>query len=146
MTTNVSFETAKLLKEKGFDTPTLDCYNLNGLLFSNGWCEYVADDHEFDGLIYANKLKEKDVLAPTIAEVVMWFYENHEIWISSIPRLSSWIFEIQEIKTGNNSSLIDIDFYGSNDYLKSKGVPTIMQSPIEAYEAAIVYALTNIVL
>ena len=120
MNTLVNFETAKLLKEKGFDNPTTDCYNLNGLLFSNGWCEYIADDHEFDGLVIPEKLKEKDVLAPTVSETVMWLHEKHGIWIS----VQQNIHDKFEAHTPNC---------------------TPYDSPTEAYEVAIEYTLKNLV-
>jgi len=135
MTTSVSFEIAKLLKEKEFDNPCHDCYNLNGLLFSNGWCEYIADDHEFDGLVRLEKLKEKDVLAPTIAEVVMWLYEKHGIWISVIdisPSHILWEYQISRKEVG----LI----YSSSQYPVKHNY-----SPTEAYEAAIEYTLNNLI-
>lgn len=64
MNTPVSFEIAKLLKEKGFPLKNTGyAYNKNGELvdpcFSIWECE-----------------------APTIAEVVMWIYEKHGIWVS----------------------------------------------------------------
>jgi hypothetical protein len=132
MNNPVNFETAKLLKEKGFDVPASDCYNLNGLLFSNGWCEYIADDHEFDGLIYPNKLKEKDVLAPTIAEVVMWLYDKHGIWIIADPcvNFECWtpgVFTKSDTNLGKYKGLLELN------------------TPTEAYEAAIIYTLKNLI-
>ena len=137
MNTPVKFELAKLLKEKGFDEPTTDCYNLNGLLFSNGWCEYIADDPEFDGLVYPNKLKEKDVLTPTIAEVVMWLYEKHGIWISVEMTGSKKFYPRGRMidKTGQHHV---------GDF-KVNGERLICNSPTEAYEAAIEYTLNNLI-
>ena len=170
MNTVVSFEIAKLLKEKDWNKPTLNFYFEDGESKENVFKDIVGMDYgsefttEFSELIEnwnGKWLTKKNgdrcfgcsksqgyfetFSAPTIADVVMWLYEKHSIWINPIPRLSSWIFTIQEIKTSNNSSLIDIDFYESNDYLKSKGVPIIMKSPTEAYEAAIEYTLKNLV-
>ncbi len=63
MNTPVTFEIAKLLKEKGFD-------NEGDLLY----------DSEFPSL----QPTKPDIYydAPTISEVVMWLYEKHGIWIN----------------------------------------------------------------
>lgn len=128
MTTPVKFELAKLLKEKGYDNPTRDCYNVHGLSFSNGWCEYIEDDFEFDGLVRANKLRKEDTLAPTIAEVVMWLYEKHGIWISvDFNFKTSWFYDIVILSEEGGNILDNFN------------------SPTEAYEAAIEYCLTNLV-
>ena len=42
----VTFEQARLLKEKGFNEICLNAYNLNGLQYQNGWCEYIDDEEE----------------------------------------------------------------------------------------------------
>ena len=152
----VNFELAKLLKEKGFEQETpgyedhkYSFYAIND--FDNDWRDSFSKRREGELLegYYLAPLTEKRenvvIIAPTITEVVMWLYEKHGIWINPIPRLSSWIFTIQEVRTGSNESLIDIDFYESNTYLNFKGVPTIMNSPTEAYEAAIEYTLKNLI-
>jgi hypothetical protein len=114
MNTPVNFEIAKLLKEKGFDNESAHYYNEKGeLLF----------DVDFPSLqptkpdVYYNN--------PTIAEVVMWLYEKHRIWISVL----------QHTKSGKGiyfESVINVmTFSGYN-------------SPTEAYEAAIEYTLKNL--
>ena len=62
MNTPVSFELAKLLKEKGFDV-NCDGYTIHGKMTGVG-----------------NSAKQYS--APTIAEVVMWLYDKYGIWIS----------------------------------------------------------------
>jgi hypothetical protein len=102
MNTPVSFEIAKLLKEKGFDGIEID-YGLNQIL----------------------NLKP----APTIAEVVMWLYEKHGIWISPQP----------------NEPYIDNDWcFTVFKDLKNNGSLEGYNSPTEAYEAAINYVLLNL--
>jgi hypothetical protein len=129
----VNFELAQLLKENGYNEPTYDCYNLNGLLFSNGWCEYIADDYEFDGLVKPHKLKEKDVLAPTISEVVMWLYEKHNIWIS---------VRINGIDKTFDYSIHDIEnMGGSLDNIERSS----FIKPSYAYQEAILYTLKNLI-
>jgi hypothetical protein len=70
----VNFEVAQLLKEKGFDNPTRSIYQYEQL---------VIDSNYEKG--YKNSFNSHDwyeISAPTIAEVVMWLYEKHKIWIS----------------------------------------------------------------
>lgn len=66
MNTPVSFEIAKLLKERGFDQKLTDIgYNVNG-------------EESFDYSI--DRINGVGVASPTIAEVVMWLYEKHKFW------------------------------------------------------------------
>ena len=75
MNTPVSFEIAKLLKERGFKGDTY--YD------DRGWHSFVYYD------IHSKELKPQRwfgdfrniVKAPIIAEVVMWLYKTHGIWI-----------------------------------------------------------------
>ena len=127
MNTPVSFSLAKLLKEKGYDNPTRDCYNVHGLSFSNGWCEYIEDDFEFDGLVKANKLRKEDTLAPTIADVIIWLYEKYNIWISVDPEIdtNTWFHTI----THGKSTTAFGNYSG----------------PIEAYEKGIEHVLNEMI-
>ena len=117
MNTPISFLTAKLLKEKGFPLKNTGyAYNKNSELvdpcFSIWECE-----------------------APTIAEVVMWLYEKHGIWISVIdisPSHILWEYQISRKEVG----LI----YSSSQYPVKHNY-----SPTEAYEAAIEYTLNNLI-
>lgn len=70
----VSFETAKLLKEKGFnkDTYTMSMYDENG----------EAKD------VLLLKVGEEPVLRPTLQMVMKWLREVHNIYIQIM--LDSW--------------------------------------------------------
>jgi len=134
MNTPVSFELAKLLKEKEFDEPTKVWHQRgNGIV---GCVEGQRDFFNRKGDVYTS--------APTIAEVVMWLYEKYNIWISVSP-----VFEFND---------------GREDYLTIRGYQyyiTVItdnkynqekthadrgnkNSPTEAYEAAIKYTLKNL--
>jgi len=65
MNTLVSFELARLLKEKGFNIEKQNFYNSYGQL--------NKDIEDFFIPRYE---------APTISDVVMWLYEKHGIWIA----------------------------------------------------------------
>lgn len=111
MNTPVSFKLAKLLQEKGFDEP---CPNL----------------------YYAPERCKK----PTIAEVVMWLYEKHGIWIANNWQSSrkTFLYELIDINSQENTILIQENNYkdvGEVEYT----------SPTEAYEAAIEYILNNLI-
>jgi hypothetical protein len=117
MITPVKFEIAKLLKEKGFD----------------GECRLCVEDGDERPLpfncgntIHRNSLHPY-YSAPTIAEVVMWLYDKHGIWISVDPEndANAWFYTISH----NKSETI----FGN------------LNSPTEAYEAAIEYTLTNLI-
>jgi hypothetical protein len=121
MNTPVSFEIAKLLKEKG--------YNQQGF-------PYYSKDLDFDDIELNHHYKDfypengyEIFTAPTIAEVIMWLYENHGIWIAvTIISQESWQCYITEI--GKPLGLT----YNTDS-----------NSPIEAYEAAIIYTLKNLI-
>lgn len=119
MNKEVNFEIAKLLKEKGFDT--IDC----------GGYYHVCDGYT-KGYAYCysdvNTQKENAILAPTIAEVVMWLYERHGIWIY-IKQGYKWEWYIETV--ANHPELKYYD--GLED------------SPTEAYEAAIKHTLENLI-
>lgn len=66
----VSFETAKLLKEKGFDEPCLMCYTSDKKLGNYG---------------HYNSYKNSDVFAltaPTLQMAMKWLREVHHIFLS----------------------------------------------------------------
>ena len=128
MNTPVSFELAKLLKEKDFTTPSFHYYKDGKLIepyLENG----SSTDTEFR--VDLSDLKEhfnkwsKAISAPTIAEVVMWLYEKHDIWI--------------EVRKS----------YLLNQFVAVTKNPRIelsaKESPTEAYEAAIEYTLKNLI-
>ena len=122
MNTPVSFPIAKLLKEKGFEQKTKS-YTEDGKLVTVS-------------LTIRRFNPEKNYYpAPTIAEVVMWLYEKHGIWIVvniEKPHLAkSCMFYGNVIKFGLHH--------------KNKHRTVFYNSPTEAYEAAIEYTLNNLI-
>lgn len=107
MTTQVSFKLAKLLKEKGFD-------NYHEGTICSGYS--------------GKKIEENIILSPTIAEVVMWLHNKHNIWIS--------VYKYKDHAADVNDNIV---FRGH--YTKFKD----FNSPTEAYEAAINYVLTKLI-
>lgn len=131
----VNFELAKLLKEKGFDE---QCSNF----YASPRCKmFGIDEH---GRYYPIKNKAKTLwisghaatldsrhvyYAPTIAEVIMWLYEKHGVWIcvATIPFEKHFTFEYS--------------IHNISECLTQDGV---FDSPTEAYEEAIEYTLKNL--
>ncbi len=145
MNTPVSFELAKLLKEKGFDIPTKKYYEYalkskkdkeNGYSGSFGWKkgELNLQSDYFQNNSKSDFTSEMWYMcsSPTITEVVMWLYEKHGIWIVASYELNienhkkEWFWIA--IKDGEEIAYQYKDF----------------SSPAEAYEAGIKHALKNL--
>lgn len=120
MNKEVNFEIAKLLTEKGFDEPSDYYYNENGDLFLH--------------ITFTEKEDDWTIKAPTIAEVVMWLYEKHRVWINVDVDINGKFRHI-------------VRKYNSNDRAwevrKSFTISEYCNSPTEAYELAIKYTLEN---
>ena len=130
MNTPVSFELAKLLKEKEYKDKNMlgtvrlsepEYYDHNGII------------HNIKDIFEEKDYKIEDCFnAPTIAEVVMWLYEKHEIWIGVICDVGNdllFTFKIYSTKIGEERCI---------------GNGIMYESPIEAYEAPIKYTLNNL--
>jgi len=141
MNTPVKFEIAKLLKEKGFDENCSDYYTQTGNLNSDGWGDIIYEQGfgsgepdrmlKFNYSDFNKHQKETCFLCPTIAEVVMWLYEKHGIWITVLQMLHNgetvtWYASYYEQGVGE-----DIEVY--------------YNTPTEAYQAAIEYTLKNLI-
>lgn len=114
MNTIVNFETAKFLKDiKGFEPESKAFYDSSGELFYYNYSNNVMQRFRY--------------AAPTIAEVVMWIYEEHGIWISVLPSYT-WTYQLYN-RVGNQKIFND----------------GLFNSPKEAYEAAIKYTLNNLI-
>lgn len=160
----VSFELAKLLKEKGFDE---ECDYLvyegnkyqylkgekyrNTFLSIKGEDIVIPNEKDWEKQIKENpeKFDRKKwgikITAPTIADVVMWLYEKHDVWISPIPdsssghqllmrKMSVHLFRYRNGLNVQTETLRNID-----------GNIIYFLSPTEAYEAAIEYILNNLI-
>ena len=151
----VSFELAKLLKEKGFDNPVLSYYDsyydsnrfcLNYSIINQYVQEYIEDTGNCLIIPYTSGVGSLDLetinfngwgvnsySAPIVAEVVMWLYEKHKIWIVvNMDIIGRWYYDTYLIKDG---------IPNHNTYKKIER----FKSPTEAYEAAIEYILNNLI-
>lgn len=123
MNTPVNFEISKVLKEKGFNNIECDGYYHVCDGYTKGYAHCYSD---------VNTQREDAILAPTIADVVMWLYEKHGIWtVVNVNIMGSWYFEHFDLKEKRNAQF--------------KPTDTHYDSPTEAYEAAIIYTLKNLI-
>lgn len=121
MTTPVSFSIAKLLKEKGFDVEDRKRYQMYG-------SQSIPQLERYSEVRW--NLYKDYYLAPTIADVIMWLYEKHGIWISVQRDWDIGQCLGFEAIIDDNSGIIN--------------TPTF-NTPTEAYEAAIKFCLTKLV-
>lgn len=146
MNTPVSFELAKLLKEKKFGLNDDDYIQLsrwydkkskyfeNDIYVSkklNKSPNHLGADtiNDFEAnLSFIDNSLDKLYLAPTIAEVVMWLYKRYKIWIS--------VYEYKDHAADAN----DDDVFRTS-YTKIKE----FNCPIQAYEAAIKHVLNELI-
>ena len=113
----VSFEVAKLLKEKGFDVATFHDYDERGIR----WFEEVLVNHNSQG----------GIACPTIQMAMKWLREIHKIHITIYPygdySCDNYQFDIYK------NSILTVS--------KDDGFMTYE----EACEAAIKYCLENLI-
>ncbi len=135
----VNFSIAKLLKEKGFDEPCSHAYKEveNPVLYIHQDKKYNNSfKKEWQNTIRKNSHMDNAEInrysAPTIAEVCMWLYEKHGIWIE-VRKVNYSRFDYKIIN--GTESLMYVKTHLHNSLL----------SPTEAYLAAIEYVLTKLI-
>ena len=122
MNNPVSFKIAKLLKEKGLKLNFCkEVYYEN----PNIEKEFIRIEMIHDWELIEDK---EWYSAPTIAEVIMWLYEKHGIWISVDRHFDKFISK-------NDDILINFD--GNRRFY--------FDTPTEAYSSAIEYCLTKLI-
>ena len=89
----ISFKTAKLAKEKGFDV-SVDRYY-----------DFIGDTCSNMGMINFNVSKSELYSAPTQSLLQKWLRENHTIHCVSIPTYQyenkpSWFYYVQNLESG----------------------------------------------
>lgn len=104
----VSLETAKLLKEKGFDNECDYYISEDGNLFYKGILR-----------VY-NKIGKVTFLCPTLYEAQKWIWENHKMFVSAAPQppftkpleFFFWI-DFPEETIDNYGSLVIVEHFSS---------------------------------
>ncbi len=124
----VSFETAKLLKEKGFDW---ECFGY--------YVDDEPDDVKYSSLCETNSIWESRCCsAPTIQMAMKWLREEHNAMISPYALSLGWYFEIFD--------LTERDITGCKPLYKV-GIPNkeeVLSAYEQACDAAIRYYIENI--
>jgi len=137
----VSFETAKLLKEKGFDEKCRYVYNNEG--------KKITSEHFMEGESFVDKIDIESVarydgwntyllgdyayLCPTIQMAMKWLRKEHNIFIDVL---------ILDLKDGDYSYVVE-DIV-TRDYLATGGNDSY-DTFEEAAEVAIKYCLENLI-
>lgn len=132
----VSFETAKLLKEKGFNCPCKVWYSEYTSQFFRGekYTSIEFDDH--------NRFDENYKFicyAPTLQRVMKWLREVHNLHIEVYRTACGYLYIISRVPTGSDL-YSDGDAYDGDD--ENSGQWTTCE---KACEAAIKYCLENLV-
>lgn len=121
----VSFETAKLLKEKGFDAKCKKYYNLKMLTNLYYGCEYVRNRDLKD---------EDDCSAPSLGMAMKWLREVHKLSIEPYyNEVLTWVVDIKYI--GKHTDTREFETVRENWYKTYE----------QACEAAIKYCLENLI-
>jgi hypothetical protein len=143
--TYVTFEQAKLLKEKDFDEKCRNYYTPEGKEYVNGWGDSIEDtngfstnEHNplfvFDYSDFNKNQKKQYYLAPEQWQVVEWLRINHGIWVRVEPDGDWW----GQIKSNN------IPYARIGKWLVITALAPY-KSPQEAYSTAIDYTLNNLI-
>ena len=119
----VSFETAKLLKEKGFNYPCRVVYSPKGVVK-----HYLKEE------VYAHHLKGHKKLCPTLQMAMKWLREVHKIFI-----------EISVSIDLNGEYHYSYSILDKECKYVRKGHTDFDWNYEEAVEAAIKYCLNNLI-
>lgn len=139
MNTHVSYSIAKSVIQKGFEVQVRPMYYRTYKIDSGSYM------YNTDGVLELCTmpligLKKGWIDAPTIAEVVMWLYEKHGIWISvDIDGENFDIFYFLVYRNHEERVKEYIKKFNDENY------NTNYKTPAEAYEAAFEYTLKKLI-
>jgi len=117
----VSFEIAKLLKEKGFDEQTVRCYNLKKELCA---CQCIGDET-------INSTPNYLIAAPTHQMACKWLREEYNIIISIAPQKDKYNFTPWQL--------------WDSRWVNTKAILPLYDTYEGACEAAIKYCLKHLI-
>jgi hypothetical protein len=129
----VSFETAKLLKEKGFDEEC-SCFYDNIIY-------YGTPGLKVDGRLYYKNsaLDDEEYAAPTLQMAMKWLRKEHNLALSTSVTVGGWRSGVSRIKLDGEGYVVDII-----DGIDGGNIPNC-DTYEEACEAAIRYCLENLI-
>lgn len=136
MNTEVNYEIAKLLYLKGYEGKSKKGFDKMGNLGS----PYFGD-HFTNGIANGDLIYE----APTIAEVIMWLYEKHSIWIAVDLIDNSRTFHFKySITISNDREYHDEDCFDMAKTIYSDSKEKFGE-PEVAYLVAFTHTLNNLI-
>jgi hypothetical protein len=118
----ISFETAKLAKEKGFDNCCYDYFVPNGKLYSNGWGNSIQDNNGFSTnehndlfmFSYDDFTKEQKlnyVLRPTQSLLQRWLREVHNCYVEVLWHSPE---DGSDVTKENIRFAVEVNYYGKD--------------------------------
>ena len=120
----VSFETAKLLKEKGFDEATIGYYPIVG----------KAKETFHKGAAYRwNYFSDRGIAAPTLQMAIKWLKEEHNLGV-----IPCW----SQVSGEFGCHIYDLTKKGSQEYHSIRGSFDGFEEPAEL---GIKYCLENLI-
>ena len=101
----VSFETAVLLRDKGFDWPCLNRYVMG---------VFVENKHlEVQGYYINSKTEEEVIAAPTLQVAMKWLREKHNLVVNPVGHYSNGVLDKWEADIYTLDSGIDATYNAS---------------------------------
>ena len=140
----VSFETAKLLKEKGFDDIDCECYGWIG----RSGKHYSVDDTFYDDEELKEAQEDRKDFVPliTLQMAMKWLREVHNIYIYATP----WYHEEENpLKKGEYNPVFNgwgynISNLTTNTVIAESDEDNLYSTPEQACEIAIKYYLEKL--
>jgi hypothetical protein len=125
----VTLELAKLLKSKN--------------IYFKGTSVFFYETVSTDSGVFVPDLNieilegdyTEDLCFPTIADVIMWLYDKHDIWIFIERNGWFWTIEMSDNKTIHQEDLPLTEWSIWNGF----------KEPVAAYQSAIKYCLNNLI-
>lgn len=109
----IDYNTAKALKELGFDEPCIGSYNDKGNF--NIGSTFGITNSLIDEWIRNGVIGNYICTAPTHQQVIDWLYDKHGLHVSIFPiSKNQWVYEISFIET-YPENYKDGHFYGNVD-------------------------------
>ena len=129
----VSFETAMLLKEKGFNEPCCRFYE-------DGRLNEIRPYAEYETLFVSNDFPNKRLYAPTQSLAQRWLRETHHITFNANPHSNNGeIVYVVTIKVISNKKHVDF-----NVMMDTSNRATMFDTYEEALEEGLKYCLKSI--
>ena len=135
----VSFETSKLLKEKGFDWPCHATYDTAVTGGKPEFSEYEVLNYFPYGMKNSDDKYSMVISAPTLQMAMKWLRKEHNLATSTSVTIDGWHSYVSQIKLDGEGFVVDII-----DGIDNGNIPNY-DTYEEACEAAIKYCLENLI-